>query len=183
MLVRTGITPRLFASRPDARVPPLPRGRRGRTARGGRRGAGGPRAQNQSNVSALETTVRPAGDARAVRGRVFRKRVYPAVYAIYTAPARQPASSLRPPGTSQRPRSSAGGSASRTGHCRSAQWADGAGPPPARRGDARARGVIFCYFRYNSKLGRFNNTRPRFEFVYRGTVRTPRGIRTVRYEA
>jgi hypothetical protein len=89
VLVRTGSTPRLFASRPDRRVPPLPRGRRGRTAH--------PRGSRGR---------RPAGDARAVRGRVFRKYACIQRCTLFIPPRHQPASSLRPPGTSQRPRSS-----------------------------------------------------------------------------
>ena len=178
MLVRTGITPRLFASRPDARAAAAARGRRGRTAhRGGRRGrrggAGGPRG---------DRGVRPAGDARAVRGRVFRKRVYPAVYAIYTAPA--PASVLAPPPRHQPasfapPRAAVRATSTtpgRTGHCQCAVGRRRGTPTGPARG--RTGGVIP---RYNS--GDLTIRGPGSNSVYRGTVRTPRGIRTVRYEA
>ena len=104
-------------------MPPLPRGRRGRTAhRGGRRG-GGPHG-----VCGPPATRAPCAVAYSVNACIQR-------YTLFIPPRHQPASSLRP----------RGGSASRTAHwgtgtASAAVRADGAGPPPARRGDAR--GVI-----------------------------------------
>lgn len=121
-------------------MPPLPRavaaaapptagvGGGGGVALAGRAGTG---------VCGPPATRAPCAVAYSVNACIQR-------YTLFIPPRHQPASSLRPPGTSQRP------SLLRGRQCEpqaqrpaalataSAQWADGAGPPPARRGGAPA---------------------------------------------